>query len=256
MKKCKNWLLPIFTCLVVLCAALLPQRLSELRDRALLGAVHTEELTDNRLPARPLSLAERIELLSLWSIEQENFTVVTQELSPKMTPEEMPALQTQVWEELKSLVEAGVLSEEMLPEDLSRLSGERTSVRLSEDLQGATVLQLGVVDKWKGPDLSIILDADTGHAIALQVFSPISEPLAATATDIGKAFMDRLGIENQVQTPGADHAVILLPETKVLYDIDLDYSDGEGGYCFLTIQPDDPPSPAADNLAETYDAAG
>ena len=35
MKKWKNWLLPIFTCLVVLCAALLPQRLSELRDRAL-----------------------------------------------------------------------------------------------------------------------------------------------------------------------------------------------------------------------------
>lgn len=43
MKKWKNWLLPIFTCLVALCAALLPQRLSELRDRALLGAVHTEK---------------------------------------------------------------------------------------------------------------------------------------------------------------------------------------------------------------------
>ena len=124
------------------------------------------------------------------------------------------------------------------------------------ELRGATVLQLGVVDKWKGPDLSIVLDTDTGHAITLQVFSPISEPLSATATDIGKAFMDRLGIENQVQTSGVDHAVVLLPEAKVLYDIDLDYPDGEGGYCFLTIQPEDPPSPAADNLAETYDAAG
>ena len=119
-----------------------------------------------------------------------------------------------------------------------------------------SVLQLGVVDRWKGPDLSIILDADTGHAIALRVFFPISVPLSATATDIGKAFMDRLGIENQVQTPGVDHAVVLLPEANVLYDIDLDYPDGEGGYCFLTIQPEDPPSPAADNLAETYDAAG
>ena len=256
MKKWKNWLLPIFTCLVVLCAVLLPQRLSELRDRALLGAVHTEELTDDRLPVRPMSLTERLELLFLLQSEPESFTVVTKDLSAKMTPEEMPALQTQVWEELKGLVEAGVLSEEMLPEDLSRLSGERTSVRLSEDLRGATVLQLGVVDRWKGPDLSIVLDADTSHAIALQVFSPISEPLSATATDIGKAFMDRLGIENQVQTPGVDHAVVLLPEANVLYDIDLDYPDGEGGYCFLTIQPEDPPSPAADNLAETYDAAG
>lgn len=221
-----------------------------------MGAVHTEELTDDRLPVRPLSLTERLELLFLLQSEPESFTVVTQDLSAKMTPEEMPALQTQVWEELKGLVEAGVLSEEMLPEDLSRLSGERTSVRLSEDLRGATVLQLGVVDKWKGPDLSIVLDTDTGHAITLQVFSPISEPLSATATDIGKAFMDRLGIENQVQTSGVDHAVVLLPEAKVLYDIDLDYPDGEGGYCFLTIQPEDPPSPAADNLAETYDAAG
>ena len=256
MKKWKNWLLPIFTCLVVLCAVLLPQRLSELRDRALLGAVHTEELTDDRLPVRPLSLTERLELLFLLQSEPESFTVVTQDLSAKMTPEEMPALQTQVWEELKSLVEAGVLSEAMLPEDLSILSGERTSVRLSEDLRGATVLHLKVVDKRKGPDLSIILDADTGHAIALRVFFPISEPLAATATDIGNAFMDRLGIENQVHTPGVDHAVVVLPEANVLYDIDLDYPDGEGGYCLLTIQPEDPPSPAADNLAETYDAAG
>lgn len=256
MKKWKNWLLPIFTCLVVLCAALLPQRLSELRDRALLGAVHAEELTDDRLHARPLSLAERMELLSLWLSEPERFTLVTQDLSAKMTPEEMPALQTQVWKELNSLVVAGVLSEEMLPEDLSRLSGERASVRLSEDLRGATFLQLGVVDKWKGPDLSILLDADTGHAIALQVFSPISAHLAATATDIGKAFMDRLGIENQVQTPGADHAVVLLPETGVLYDIYLDYSDGEGGYCSLIIQPEDSPSPAAGNMAGIYDAAG
>ena len=109
MKKWKNWLLPIFTCLVVLCAALLPQRLSELRDRALLGAVHTEELTDDRLPVRPLSLTERLELLFLLQSEPESFTVVTQDLSAKMTPEEMPALQTQVWEELKGLVEAGVL---------------------------------------------------------------------------------------------------------------------------------------------------
>ena len=44
--------------------------------------------------------------------------------------------------------------------------------------------------------------------------------------------MDRLEIENQVQIQGVDHAGIPLPETIVLYNINLDNSDGEGGYCF------------------------
>lgn len=138
MKKWKNRLLPIFTCLVVLGAALLPQRLSELRDHTLMGTVHTEKLTDNWLLARPLSLAERIELLTLWSDEPERFTVVTQELSVKMAPEEILALQTQVWKELKSLADAGIFPDEMLQEETSDLSGERTSVRLSDDLRSTT----------------------------------------------------------------------------------------------------------------------
>lgn len=254
MRKWKSWLLPIFTCLVVLCAALLPQRLSELQDRATLGTIHAEELTDARLPTRPLNLAERMELLSLWWNEPDNFTVITQELSSKSSPEEMSSLQTQVWEELKSLVESGIISEEMAPDDLSRLSGEKTFVRMSEDLRGATFLQLGVADKGKGPDLSIILDADTGYAITLMVFFPTSEHLSATATDIGRAFMDRLGIENQVQTSGVDHAVVLLPEVEVLYDIDLDYIDG--GYCYMTIQPTAHPRQAITHSAQTYSADG
>ena len=139
MKKWKNRLLPIFTCLVVLGAALLPQRLSELRDHTLMGTVHTEKLTDNWLLARPLSLAERIELLTLWSDEPERFTVVTQELSVKMAPEEILALQTQVWKELRSLADAGIFPDEMLQEETSDLSGERTSVRLSDDLRAGCI---------------------------------------------------------------------------------------------------------------------
>ena len=141
MKKWKNRLLPIFTCLVVLGVALLPQRLSELRDHTLMETVHTEKLTDNWLLARPLSLAERIELLTLWSDEPERFTVVTQELSVKMAPEEILALQTQVWKELKSLADAGIFPDEMLQEETSDLSGERTSVRLSDDLRSTTFLR-------------------------------------------------------------------------------------------------------------------
>lgn len=256
MKNWKNRLLPILTCLVVLCAALLPQRLSELRDRTLLGTVHTEKLTDDWLLARPLSLAERIELLSLWSWEPERFTVVTQDLSAQKMPKEMAGLQTQVWEELDRLAEAGVLSKEMLPEDISRISGTRTSVRLPEDLREATFLWMEVTDKWKGTDLSIVLDADTGHAVALQVFFPVSEQLPVTAAESGKVFLDRLGIENQVQSSGADHAVILLPETNILYDIDLDASDGEGGYCFFAIWPENPPGSAEGGMVGNNAAAG
>lgn len=236
MKKWKNRLLPIFTCLVVLGAALLPQRLSELRDHTLMGTVHTEKLTDNWLLARPLSLAERIELLALWADEPERFTVVTQELSVKMTPEEILALQTQVWKELKSLADAGIFPDEMLQEEFSDLSGKRTSVRLSDDLRSTTFLRLNRLDKRSGMHLSIFMDADTGHTVAMQAFFPTSVRLSATASDIGKAFLDRLDLENQIQTSCTNQAVLLLPETNTLYAVDLDYSDGDG-YLFLLIEP-------------------
>lgn len=254
MKKWKNRLLPLLTVLVVLCAALLPQRLSALRDRTLLGTVHTEEVTDSGLLARPLRAAERIELLALWLEEPEQFTEVTQELSAKGTTEEMPALRTQVEDELKSLAEAGVLSAEMLPEDISRLSGTRTSVRLSEDLRGAAFLQLEVTDG-KGTDVSVTLDADTGNAVALQVFFPLSGSLPAFADEIGRAFLDRLGVENLVQFHGAEHAELLLPETNVLYHVDWDVPDGEGGYGFLTIRPEVSFAPT-NGAAAGYDDAG
>lgn len=255
MKKWKNRLLPIFTCLVVLGAALLPQRLSELRDHTLMGTVHTEKLTDNWLLARPLSLAERIELLALWADEPERFTVVTHELSVKMAPEEILALQTQVWKELKSLADAGIFPDEMLQEETSDLSGERTSVRLSDDLRSTTFLRLDRLDKRSGMHLSIFMDADTGHAVAMQAFCPTSVRSSATASDIGKAFLDRLDLDNQVQTSCANRAVLLLPETDIQYVVDLDYSNVDG-YLFLVIEPVNSQDWLAREFGSNQDSAG
>ena len=55
---------------------------------------------------------------------------------------------------------------------------------------------------------NIIPDANTGHTVALQMFFAISEHPSTTASEIGKALMDRLEIENQVQIQGVDHAGI------------------------------------------------
>ena len=64
MRNWKNWLAPILTCLTVAALALVPLRLSILRDGELTGAVHTEMLAeDSNFPAKPPELPRRLQLL-------------------------------------------------------------------------------------------------------------------------------------------------------------------------------------------------
>lgn len=65
MNQLKKWLLPLLTCLLVVSAAVLPQRLSQARDSQQFGHVHTEELNADALPAAQQStLLDRMELFA------------------------------------------------------------------------------------------------------------------------------------------------------------------------------------------------
>ena len=71
MKHWKNWLPPILTSLVVLALALLPQRLSALRDKTLTGAIRNWPGVCNCwlsmwIFQTPLPLLDRIRQTAYW----------------------------------------------------------------------------------------------------------------------------------------------------------------------------------------------
>jgi hypothetical protein len=235
MKQVKRWLLPSLTALVVLCAALLPQQLSLLRDQTMLDSVHTELLTADALSAStmPLTLEERIELFCRWRNNQAESSTISWALDDQSTPDEMPALRELVEKELNSLEANGILSKEMMPNVFTSLSGRRVSVRLSEDPRSATFIELGIVDKGTGPDWSLVLDEETGYAIELMAFFP-QEGVYASAADLGTCFFDRLGIEHQIEVNKRDYAEFLLSK-KAVYEVSLDYTDGS--WCYLCVEP-------------------
>ena len=63
MRRLKKWGLPLLTGIVVLAAVLLPERISELRDRRILNTAHTEPMAQADLNARAPTLPEKLELL-------------------------------------------------------------------------------------------------------------------------------------------------------------------------------------------------
>ena len=63
MKLVRKWLFPALTCLIVLGAAALPARVSQMRDARQFGQVHTEALEADGLPvAQPPTLLDRMAL--------------------------------------------------------------------------------------------------------------------------------------------------------------------------------------------------
>jgi hypothetical protein len=235
MNYIKRWLLPILTALVVLGAVLLPQKLSLLRDQALLGGIHREPLTADALSAStsPLTLEERMELFCRWRNDQGESSAISWALDNQSTPEEMPALEELVEKERDSLEETGVLSQNALPQDLTGLSGSRVSVRLAEDLRSATFLELEVTEPETGAHWSLVLDEETGSLIELAAFFP-QEGVYAVAADLGAGFFDRLGMGYQIETAERDYAEFLL-WGEMVYEVALIYTDD--GYCYLNVEP-------------------
>jgi len=191
MRRLDRYLLPILTCLVVLVAILFPRRLSQWRDEAVLDGPHTEELkTENDLPTQPLGLEERVLLLAMYAEGlEEDLTVIAQE---REWDEETDAL---LRTELERLSADSVLPTGPLAENISGFSAQRLYLRSPEEIRGASFLTIDVRSKAEGLWLSVVLDEETGYALALEVAGLAIEKFDAVPSDIGIQFLDRLGLE-------------------------------------------------------------
>lgn len=218
MRNWKNWLAPILTCLTVLTMALLPSRLSALRDRELTGAVHAEELAeDSNFPAKSPELPRRLQLLAQHEELPDSLTFIGRELEGEALAEAAG----QARAELASLAEAGVLPEELVANHDITLFGSLIYLRDQADLSSAAFINLGGYDNHSGEYRSLVLDRETGLLVWLELDSAWIKKTPLNPADIGAAFLDRLGLAYQ---PGStsdagDYAAFLLPDTPVVYSV-------------------------------------
>lgn len=213
MRNWKNWLAPILTGLTVAALALLPLRLSTLRDQQLTGTVHTEALAeDSNFPAKPPELIRRLQLLAQQRELADRLTIIGQELEGRALTENVELAR----EELAALVEAGVLPD-ALDSDNAQLFGSKLYLRDQADLSSAGFVNLGGYDKASGEYRSLVLDAETGLLVDLELDCAwiLKEPL--DAAEAGAAFLDRLGVAYQLVDNSPLWACFRLQGAPVLY---------------------------------------
>lgn len=123
MKLVKKWLFPVLTCLIVVGAAVLPQRFSQARDARQFGQVHTEKLEAETLPAyEPPSLLERMELYARWSVRAETIPSFQ---TPAMYEENSQETQDLARKALDRLAQAEVIPSHLLNSSLTITSMDR-----------------------------------------------------------------------------------------------------------------------------------
>lgn len=213
MRNWKNWLAPILTCLTVVALALLPLRLSILRDGELTGTVHTEALAeDSNFPAKPPELVRRLQLLAQQREQADSITIIGQELEGQALTENAELARG----ELAALVAAGVLPD-ALDSDNAQLFGSKLYLRDQTDLSSAGFVNLGGYDKASGEYRSLVLDAETGLLVDLELDCAwiLKEPL--DAAEAGAAFLDRLGAAYQLVDNSPLWACFRLQGAPVLY---------------------------------------
>lgn len=194
MRNWKNYLAPILTCLTVLALALVPSRLSALRDGELTGTVHAEELAeDSNFPAKPPELPQRIWLLAQYTEQPDNLTIIGQELADRAHEEAVE----QARKELAALTDAGGLPKE-LDAGQANLFADKLYLRNQADLSSASFLNIGGYKKLSGEYRSIVLDGESGQLLSLEVSSDWILKADLNLAEIGAAFLDRLGLEYQL----------------------------------------------------------
>lgn len=215
MRNWKNWLAPILTGLTVVALALLPLRLSTLQDQRLTGAVHTEPLAeDSNFPAKPPELLRRLQLLAQQRELADSLTIIGQELEGDALAENVELARG----ELAALADAGGLPESLNP-DNAELFASKLYLRDQTDLSSAGFVNLGGYDKASGEYRSLVLDAETGLLVDLELDSVWFLKDPPDAAEAGAAFLDRLGVSYSLvqENRGSLWACFRLQGAPVLY---------------------------------------
>ena len=220
MRNWKNCLVPILTGLTVLALALLSLRLSMLQDKSLTGTVHTEPLAeDSNFPAKPPELIRRLQLLAQQRELADSLTIIGQELEGK-TLEETTG---QARGELANLMESGILPREM-DSDSAELFASKVYLRDQTDLSSAGFVDLGGYDKTSGEYRSLVLDAESGLLVDLELDAVWIWRNPPVAAEVGAAFLDRLGVEYQLVKDDPLWARFRLQGAPVLYYVTIGHT--------------------------------
>lgn len=190
MRRC---LPPLLAALTVLVLALLPPRLSLLGDET--GVIHTEALgEDSNFPARPPELPGRIDLLAWWRQSPGSVTIVEQSVEELAAQREAEARARGA---LAELTEAGVLPAGQ-PDFEEGFTVSRLYLRDQSDLSSAGFWLVENRDQ-KEYALSMALDMETGRALTFRLAGPRVFMEDLTPQEMGRRFLDRLGLESQPQ---------------------------------------------------------
>lgn len=223
MKEKKTWLPVGLTCLVVLGAVLLPQSVSRARDARLLGRVHAEAMeVAGGLPTRPASLEEKLTLLGIWSRDSGAVSYFTQDLLWDTENREEDSAGS--WDQaavaaVESLVEAGVVPEELGTEPPVVAGGERMLLRSQSSGVSASFLSLWCSYDRFGGSLDLVLDEDTGTVVQLYLSWPGLRQLLPSPGGVGEAFFETLDLEAELLEEGKRTAIFLLPACAVQYEV-------------------------------------
>lgn len=224
MTNWKNWLFPILTCLTVAALALLPLRLSTLRDGQLTGAVHTEPLSaDSNFPATPPDLPGRVWLLVQWQETPENITIMSQELEGGDREREMRRLR-------EALADLGSL---LLPSSAARLTEAdgsswdwfRYFLRDQTDLSSASFIEASTYDKERRITLDAVLDGESGQILRLVFRSVDGVSCDASALELGEAILDRLELAYTLGECFDASAYFRLPDCRSLFWITREWNE-------------------------------
>ena len=220
MRRWRNALLPLLTVLTVLCLSLLPSRLSEARDRGLLGTVHAEELgEDSNFPYRPPSLSGRIWLAAQGNDLPDTLAEVHQEL----VGTELDRAGAAALAEVRALEDLGILPEG-LPEEEAVVYGTWGYLRDPADLASASFLEMQLVWEERGEYLSLLLDGETEKTLTLDYVSLANRKRSLDMESLGRAFLERLELDSSWEEldMSKQYAAFRLPESHTVYSFFMD----------------------------------
>lgn len=211
MRNWKNWLFPLLTCLTVAALALLPVRLSALRDGQLTGTVHAEPLSgDSNFPFKPPELPGRIWLLSQYQTFPDRVVLMEQYL--ERDSGDWRNAVDMAGAELEALYGAGILPFHIEKPYLDP-SVVRLYLRNPENLSSAGFLLMEADVKKTGSYMNLILDIETGKALAVDLSSKANYPFDALPLELGKAILDRLELDYIPEEGNDVTASFRLPES-------------------------------------------
>lgn len=255
MKRGMVWLLPLCTALVIVAAAVLPQRLSQARDREYFDQIHAEEAKD-KLFSPADDLAERLELLARCQRKREADAGPIYMKENLLSVESVQAdaegqgyslvahssdLEQRAMDALKALAEEIPPLQEVIPESMEGLTGERMTIYAEEENLIAPFLCL----EWEaepGWHVMMYLDETMEKVVTLVLLSPRLVQPEATAwdedmfTDLPRQFLTYLGMTPGERRVGPEGSRLVTVEGAELRYIFF-YLEDSG---VLSILPDTP----------------